>query len=801
MKLIQRHINLLSICSLVLLSAYLLLFRMDIFIPELIFWISFISTLIFLLLECTSYVDINVLSLLVKLTLFVWLLKSIFIPKSVVPFFGSDSYVTFSAINDIQRNGWLSYLPWDKNTANEFVHQRNYPFVPEFSLGIVDFSGSDLIEWGRWGILSLSIVSVWIVYDISLYVYKKKNSAIVGAVGFGLTYYYLMFHSQFVYEAIAFVLFLITINSLLRSQYENRLSWRLIAIISATTLIFTHHLTAILLAVFLLLYNVIKLISTKTTQCWSFLLFYSTQLLTYWTYLHYSPLKIAANLIQDAFKESSIISITNVYAPTTSRFYITLVTQGISALLFGGLALYHYFKSKESKNSKEWSTISVLWGGSLGFFTILGIIGLFGKLNSFPSRMEIFGYAFLIPLAAHSTNLEVKNITIIKIITITAILLHGTSSIIRTAPYLYSQREPDLSAGEVRALWFTDEYHLISKLRSDIIGISGDSFRRSNTAMNIQASYIGSPEGKAKYISNNYDYIITGKQDHFNLTSEIRLIINSPALSKIYDAGWTELYVKPFKDISWNIDSILFDTMNQSQSNLSIQNNASAVNWLNWMVTIFTLFSFSLFPFLLIINITSQNNLKDNSLRVGEIGIGIIFGLIIVAGCSLSYEFTKIPIRIVEPSALLILILVFLRLLNKKNIRKILFTNTILLLLVPSTLIFGALFQNMSLQQEENPIEFFLVEYSYSSITNTAQFTLGVNYNGIQSTDFSIETRIDDKTVSSPISFEALPNKTIIKKFFLQFPIDHNSLYPVYFILKSKTPLKSEYNLHIILGG
>jgi hypothetical protein len=144
---------------------------------------------------------------------------------------------------------------------------------------------------------------------------------------------------------------------------------------------------------------------------------------------------------------------------------------------------------------------------------------------------------------------------------------------------------------------------------------------------------------------------------------------------------------------------------------------------------------------------------------------------------------------------------VFLRLLNKKNIRKILFTNTILLLLVPSTLIFGALFQNMSLQQEENPIEFFLVEYSYSSITNTAQFTLGVNYNGIQSTDFSIETRIDDKTVSSPISFEALPNKTIIKKFFLQFPIDHNSLYPVYFILKSKTPLKSEYNLHIILGG
>ena len=448
-------VNLLILSGLAILSCYLLALRAGKILPEFLFWISVGITLSLLLLECIIGMEIKPVIVFAQLIILVFLLKSIYIPRNSVPFFGSDSFVTYEAISYIQNEGWFSKPPWDEDTSPKFAHQKNYPFVPALSLGIITFSDLDLVDWGRWGILCLSLTSILMIYDIAFYLYNKRNEALIAAIGFGFTYYYLMFHTQFLYEAIAFVLFLITIYSVIRSSAgEKYLGWRLIALASTEVLILTHHLTAFLLVAFLLLYNLVQL-GFKKQQQWLLFLIALISLFAYWIYLQYTPFQIALELIRDAFKESSFGTSNSISHPDTIRFVLTLLLQSASAIMFGYLALHNLLFTKADK-AKNWKTVSFIWGGGLGIITISGAFGLFGNLNSFPSRMEIYGYAFLIPLASQTLVTNKKN-KLINLLLFIAILCHAASSLLRTAPYLYSDREPDLTSGETRALWLNQE--------------------------------------------------------------------------------------------------------------------------------------------------------------------------------------------------------------------------------------------------------------------------------------------------------------------------------------------------------
>ena len=814
-------VNLLILSGLAVLTCYLLALRAGIILSECLFWISVGGTLSLLLLECFVGLEIKPVIVVAQLIILVFLLKSIYIPRNLVPFFGSDSYLTYEAISYIQKEGWFSDPPWDEKTTQKFAHQKNYPFVPALSLGLTTISGLDLVDWGRWGILSLSLTTILMIYDIANSFYNRRNEALIAAIGFGFTYYYLMFHTQFLYEAIAFFLFLITIYSVIRSSTGGiNFGWRLIALASTEVLILTHHLTAFLLVVFLLLYNLVQL-GFKKQQQWPLFLFALISLFTYWIFLRYTPFQIAAEFIRDVFKEGSWVTSTSIKTPHTFRFLFTLLLQGASAIMFGLLAL-HNLLFTPADNTKNWKIVSFLWGGGLGIITILGTIGLFGNLKSFPSRMEIYGYAFLIPLASQ-TLVTNKKFKLINLLLFLAILCHGTSTLFRTAPYLYSEREPDLSSGETRAQWLNQEYNLIAKIDPNLSGITGNTYRRLNSFFDLKSAYIDSNEGKTKLALDDFDYIVLGKQDQFNLSSNFQNVFASSTLNKVYDAGWAELYVKPFQITNWQINSLLDE--NQNNNELTIPSlpivEFSGKCW-DWLIAFSILFSLSLLGYLYIIWLTKRGYQREAGNTMGELGIGIFFCITLIAVSYLVHDyFQKISIPIALMCSLFAMFIVFSIFNNKRiklnifpgvmefnarlsgygQILKNLIPNVFLLFVVLSTLPLGALFQASTNPISVDPfIEFYLVRYSYSARNNSVNCTIGIKNHSVETKSFIIESTFDDIDAESYNNIIVRPGETVVQTFSHNLTTFDKNNSKAEFLLLSDKP-SPVYSLSIKTGS
>lgn len=154
------------------------------------------------------------------------------------------------------------------------------------------------------------------VYELVRYKYRSIKTSLLSAFGFAFTYYFIMFHSQFLYKSFAFPLFLTTIYAVERSKEKGGIIWRVIAILTTLLLVFTHHLTSFMLIIFIALNTLISWIlnlsiknrKSNEQQNMSFIVFSMVIILSYWIYLKYTPIQIGIILLEDAFRDSSQIT-------------------------------------------------------------------------------------------------------------------------------------------------------------------------------------------------------------------------------------------------------------------------------------------------------------------------------------------------------------------------------------------------------------------------------------------------------------------------------------------------------------
>ncbi|MBI3242588.1 MAG: hypothetical protein HYZ49_09885 [Chloroflexi bacterium] len=538
--------------SLIVLLAYLIAVRAGLYLPVSLFWggsALAITALVVWILISHDEAPSLIWALWAIMTL-VWLFKTIFAPATV-PFFGSDAYHDYAATSEIGRSGWLALSPWNEGLSL-WPHQTSYPFLSAISLSLTGPVQLSLMTWARWSMPFLSLISLQLVYAISLEVYQSKRVALLGALGFGLTYMYLMFHSLYVRETLAFALFLAAIYSIVKSQETAGRFYRLAAMALSVGVIFAHHLMALALLMFVLLALVAhygarlswlkdRLHFSSVGQInFTLWLFIFVALSMYWLYLRYTPLRLAESLFQDATAGPEVAALK---LPQTARYTILLYLQMLTTALFGLLALAGSFTSGKSR--RVWHTIFVLWGGMMGLGSVLVTLGRVQGTSSLPSRFEILSYAFLLPAAAYTVLISFQGRRWLSWPLGLVFVVYGLNSLYRVPAHLYSQRQPDLAQGETRSLLLRQEYDLILQLRpeADIFaGLGLYRLIRPLTGNNPGCAHcdlepaIPSPSAS----------LIVGERDQYQFASNISLeSFTAGKLGRIYDAGWAEVYAPP----------------------------------------------------------------------------------------------------------------------------------------------------------------------------------------------------------------------------------------------------------------
>lgn len=568
---IRRYIHFVAISSGYILLVYLFAVRLGIYWPAVIFWGALFLILSISVYEVIATSRVSALYWVFPLIILtVWSLKTLFVPVGV-PFFGSDPYVERAATLEIAQAGWLELSPW-KEGLSRLPNSTNYPLLSILDISLSKPVGLSGTTWERWAMPAISLISLLFVHGISLELYRSKRAALLGVLGFGFTYMYLMFHSLYLRETLAFLFFLGVIYTFIkgRSAVDQRakILYRLSSMAFTIGIVLSHHFSSLMLLVFgAVLAGVYGVRNWLAARKWiepgadrrdlaTLWLFLLVTLFAYWTYLRYSPLIIVRNLVEDA---TSGVQLTSFSLPATSRYYIVFFNQMTTTLAFGLLAVIGLFR-KENRNILHLT--AVIWGGLAGAASFLFAVAARPGTSSLSSRFELFGYVFLIPAASCTVIWIFHKRRWLGIALGLIFVLYGLNNVYRFPSYLYTQTQPDFVKREVRVLPLREEYQLVRKINPQA-KIASDPvlsrWIRPRTDGPVEVWFRANPSTGKSEPNLDFDFLVLGERElHLLAANFYGQTPEDLGLSKVYSAGFTAIYVHPLDALgSFNIREIL----------------------------------------------------------------------------------------------------------------------------------------------------------------------------------------------------------------------------------------------------
>jgi hypothetical protein len=240
-----------------------------------------------------------------------------------------------------------------------------------------------------------SAFSIILIYKISN-IYFEKRPSLLSSFMFSSVNYYAMFHSWFVKEGLAFLIFLTLIYLILK--YCNNVSSSIITIILISSMVLTHHLTPFLFILFLFImytYTWIFSLKIRKANLERLIILSFVILLSYWLYNYMWPLVS----IVESFEKNIILS--NLFSTDVELTQLLIIRKygyWLLILIFGSLSalnIYHILKI-ESRHKFKANILSMCT-----FSYIMGIGYFMGSYNiiSTPlatNRLFTFSWPFLL---------------------------------------------------------------------------------------------------------------------------------------------------------------------------------------------------------------------------------------------------------------------------------------------------------------------------------------------------------------------------------------------------------------------
>ena len=458
--------------SILSLSWYLINSRLQIYLPLPIFWGSAICVLLLIAYQIIKLDESSSqhFLILLQIMMFTSITRTIFVPD--VAFYGYDPYHEVAATVVISRNGWEPSA-----TYPIFASGYGYPLIHFLAIIYSQTNGIELFTTAKWLPIVFSIPVTLILYQLSIKLVNSRRVGLLTALAFSTLYQSQMFHSLFLRESIAFVMFVTTIYVYYMAIYTRKKTYLYLAFVSSIASVFSHHLTPFLLMVFFLSTYILQKLTTRTqigknklskelyrifpvrSRAFSliFILFFIVFLFSYWTHLHYSPLEIIATILREAY---FVIGGQPAGIPLL-RYWIMLWAEIAFAFIFGLLSVYGFCLRDNERTSLD--VTSIAWAFLMGLFAVGFSMGRILPEGSFAMarRFQAFSYPFLFMLSgyvAHKKFKKPKRPEMLGIIVISIFIGFSILQLYSIPPYLYSDYEISYNQGEYRNILLPQEY-------------------------------------------------------------------------------------------------------------------------------------------------------------------------------------------------------------------------------------------------------------------------------------------------------------------------------------------------------
>lgn len=386
------------------LLLYLTSIRYHIYLPVHFFWVSIgmmfgsITYQILKIRLSTNFIKVVLLEIVI--------LSFVFHLIYQIPYYGlrgSDAYYDLTSMKGILCSGFVRGDP-------QYTNPTSYwPMIHIIGSQVSLITNISAFEVAKWFPSLMGGALTILLYLLIRNVFKDEKVALLSTLLFSSLQHYILFGSLFIRESIALIFIVGCINLYFSARSLMKIALSIIFLICIT---FSHHLSSLILFIFILVSFVISklllfpdfpkwyyknnLNGTQITEAVFLMAFIIP--LSYWLYVYMQPLVtiitfyqgIVSSVDTATYAEISGIGISSIQ---TIRGYIIYIGFYFFHLTFGAFLLYQLLPNVKKPRLEIYSfTIFLFILGALGF-SLLYFVPL-KTAALYPDRLLAYGWLF-----------------------------------------------------------------------------------------------------------------------------------------------------------------------------------------------------------------------------------------------------------------------------------------------------------------------------------------------------------------------------------------------------------------------
>ena len=292
--------------------------------------------------------------------------------------------------------------------------------------------GIDLMSACLWLPSLWSSTAILAIYIISKSLYSDKPTALLAALAFSAYTSYIVMHSQYFREGIAFTMILFTLYAFHAAYYKKKGRLRVLALLFAIAVTLSHYWGAIMLMAILIVWFsslTAQELFAKKVKCLAsvlpskisasgFIIFTAVIILSHWVYMEISIIPNLVNLRAMRVIKYGTFTINSPAEYSTLLQQMTSFGTWFFTIIFGIILLLEVIKAIRGNCNYVNEDLSI------GIWVTIGFI-LYSILTARPhmlaaARVPIFFYPFLLIIVSHAaltTNRHrIKQIIVVLIV-------------------------------------------------------------------------------------------------------------------------------------------------------------------------------------------------------------------------------------------------------------------------------------------------------------------------------------------------------------------------------------------------
>lgn len=381
---------------------------------------------------------------------------------------GYDSHFEYSVAKMISEHGWP--IPENVPTVYQTRDYSEWPMLHIFTIILSTTTSANLFTVAKWVPPFFSSFVILYFYLLVRNVYSERKIALLASLGFSALFWHINFHSKFVRETFAYLLFFAILFIIMKKPTKKT---QLIFVLLVMTLVSSHHFTSLIMILFLSFiiaanffvpyltkFNVLaRFKNTLKNESRLFLaltsvLFVTVATMSYWMYVGEFTFRVFKIILNESFWMPEYQYATNYFVEGSPRMRFSTFGNIIFVVVFSLIVLHEIFRNgtycKKAYCKKALDFTFLCWS-----IVLIGISWLSILIRSLTiidfTRFIPFSYPFMLMCCAHALRNKRKLSSIIVLF----ILLQ----LLTVPPYIYDPSvSPEYEYGSYRKYFLPEEY-------------------------------------------------------------------------------------------------------------------------------------------------------------------------------------------------------------------------------------------------------------------------------------------------------------------------------------------------------